>query len=266
MSNSQVTRIMHLIWHLVRRFSLRYAGSVLGFFWSLVVPLSQLLMLVFVFSRVIPLNIANFPRLCLYRPSSVELVQQFASSLRRDLHRSARFALSPECSPGDPQVLVTVLAHLMTLLLSLPVLFWMLYWYDLDFPWLFLPAFPLLILVQAPLTAGLSFIIATANVFYRDVSQLIGIVVTLLFFVTPIWYAVPPKSDYAYLFEINPMSLIVQNYRLVLLDGRWLDWPSLMMASGMSVGMLAVGLFCPSPLPIGRDRCDLMSSPIPYAA
>ena len=64
---------------------------------------------------------------------------------------------------------------------SLPVLFGMLYWYDLEFPWLFLPALPLLILVQAILTTGLSFIVATANVFYRDVSQITGMIVSLLF-------------------------------------------------------------------------------------
>ena len=243
MSYTQVTRTMHMIWYLVKRdFQLRYAGSVLGFFWSLVVPLSQLLLLVFVFSKVIPLNIVNFP---VFVFIGLLPWNWFSSSLLASggIFTAARDLLyHPNIHPGI-LVLVTVLAHLMTLLLSLPVLFGMLYWYDLDFPWLFLPAFPLLILVQTPLTVGLSFMIATANVFYRDVSQLIGIVVMLLFFVTPIWYAVPQNSSYAYLFEINPMSLIVQNYRLVLLDGRWLDWPSLMMASGMSIGMLAVGYF-----------------------
>jgi lipopolysaccharide transport system permease protein len=243
MSYTQVTRTMHMIWYLVKRdFQLRYAGSVLGFFWSLVVPLSQLLLLVFVFSKVIPLNIVNFP---VFVFIGLLPWNWFSSSLLASggIFTAARDLLyHPNIHPGI-LVLVTVLANLMTLLLSLPVLFGMLYWYDLDFPWLFLPAFPLLILVQTPLTVGLSFMIATANVFYRDVSQLIGIVVMLLFFVTPIWYAVPQNSSYAYLFEINPMSLIVQNYRLVLLDGRWLDWPSLMMASGMSIGMLAVGYF-----------------------
>ena len=243
MSNTQVMRTIHMIWHLVKRdFQLRYVGSALGFVWSVAIPLTQLLTLVFVFGKVIPLNIANFP---VFVFTGLLPWNWFSSSLLASggTFIGARDLLyHPNVHPAI-LVLVTVLAHLMTLLLSLPVLFWMLYWYNLDFPWLFLAAFPLLILVQAPLTAGLSFMIATANVFYRDVSQLIGIVVMLLFFVTPIWYGVPAESDYTYLFEINPMSLIVQNYRLVLLDGRWLDWPSFLMASGMSVGMLAVGYF-----------------------
>lgn len=230
-----------MIWHLAKRdFQLRYAGSLLGFLWSVAIPLSQLLMLVFVFEKVIPLNIANFP---VFVFTALLPWNWFSSSLLAagGTFTDARDLLHHPNVPPAILVAVRILAHLMSLLLSLPILFWMLYWYSLDFSWLFLPAFPLLILVQASLTTGLSLIIATANVFYRDVSQLIGMAVSLLFFITPVWYAVPEKSDYAYLFEINPMSLIVKNYRLVLLDGQWLDWPSLMIASGISTGILAVG-------------------------
>lgn len=232
---------IHLIWHLVKRdFQLRYAGSLLGFLWSMTIPLSQLLMLVFVFSKVIPLNITNYP---VFVFTALLPWNWFSSSLlaagstftnSRDLLRH------PNVHPAT-LVVVTLLAHLMTLLVSLPVLFWMLYWYDLSFPWLFLPAFPLLVLVQGIMTVGLSFLIATANVFYRDVSQLIGILVSLLFFVTPVWFAPQSKGDYSFLFEINPMSLIVQNYRFVLLDQRGLDWPSLITATLVGLGLLTIG-------------------------
>ena len=111
MSNSQVTRIMHLIWHLVKRdFQRRYAGSVLGFFWSLVVPLSQLLMLVFVFSRVIPPNIANFP---VFVFTGLLPWNWFSSSLLASggTFTAARDLLDhPNVHPAI-LVLVTVLAH-----------------------------------------------------------------------------------------------------------------------------------------------------------
>jgi ABC-type polysaccharide/polyol phosphate export permease len=232
---------IHMIWHLVKRdFQSRYAGSLLGFLWSLVIPLSQLLMLVFVFSKVIPLNIQNFP---VFVFTALLPWNWFSNSI---LASSATFTNSrdllrhPNVHPAI-LVIVTLSAHLMTLLISLPVLFWMIYWYNFDFPWLFFPAFPLLVLIQGVLTAGLSFMIATANVFYRDVSQLMGILVSLLFFVTPIFYGVPATSDYKCLFDINPMSLIIQNYRLVLLDQRWLDWSSLLTATAMGLALLFLG-------------------------
>lgn len=232
---------VHIIWHLVKRdFLLRYAGSLLGFAWSVTVPLSQLLMLVFVFGKVIPLNIINFP---VFVFTALLPWNWFSSSLMaagstfinsRDLLRH------PNVHPAI-LVVVTILAHLLTFLISLPVLFFMLYWYDIGFPWLFLSAFPLLLLIQATLTAGLSFMIATANVFYRDVSQVIGILMTLLFFITPIWYPPQTSGDYAFLFEFNPMSLIVQNYRLVLLDHHGVDWPSLLTATVAALTLLAIG-------------------------
>ena len=234
--------MLHMTWHLVKRdFQLRYAGSLLGFLWSLAIPISQLFMLVFVFGKVIPLDITNFPVFVFtallpwnwFSSSVIGACNAFISS--RDLLRYPNF-------PPAVIVAVNTASHLLTFLVGLPVLFGMLYWYELDFPWLFLPAFPLLLLVQGTLTAGLSFMVATANVFYRDISQLMNILVLLLFFLTPVWYAAPPvKSEYGFLFQINPMSLVVQNYRLVLLDGRWLDWPSLMTAALTSIGILLVG-------------------------
>src|SRR4030042_3098432 len=50
--------LCHLVW---RAFGLRYKRSVLGVFWSLLSPLVQLLVLVFLFGRVIPLNIEAYP-------------------------------------------------------------------------------------------------------------------------------------------------------------------------------------------------------------
>ncbi len=237
----KLTHTFHLIWHLARRdFQLRYAGSLLGFLWSVAIPLSQLLLLVFVFGKVIPLNIANFP---VFVFTGLLPWNWFSSSL---LSAGTTFTDSkdllrhPNVHPAI-LVVVTMLAHLLTLIVSLPVLFWMLYWYDLAFPWLFLLALPLLLFVQGVVMAGLSLMIATANVFYRDVGQIIGILVSLMFFITPIWYAPQTKGEYGFLFEINPMSLIVQNYRLVLLDQRWLDWASLLNASLIGMGLLTIG-------------------------
>jgi len=231
----------HLIWHLVKRdFELRYAGSVLGFLWSLVIPLSQLLMLVFVFGKVVPLNISNFP---LFVFTALLPWNWFSGSLlsagsiftdSKDLLRH------PNVKPAI-LIVVSLLGHLMTLFISLPVLFFMLYWYDLGISWTFLAAFPLLIVVQGILTAGLSLIIATANVFYRDVAPIIGLVVSVLFFVTPIWYAPQAKTEYAFLFQVNPMSLIVQNYRHLLLDRGGLDWSSVATAALMGMTCLTIG-------------------------
>jgi lipopolysaccharide transport system permease protein len=232
----------HLIWHLVKRdFDLKYAGSMLGFLWSLVIPLTQLFILVFVFGKVIPLNIANFPVFVFtallpwnwFSSSLVAAGSTFTDS--RDLLRH------PKVKPAI-MVVVSILGHLLILFLSLPVLFFMLYWYNAGLPWLFFAAFPLLILLQGILTVGLSLIIATANVFYRDVAPIVGLGLSLLFFVTPVWYSPQARGQYGFLFEINPMSLIVQSYRQILLDHGGLDWRRVTVVALMSATCLMIGL------------------------
>src|SRR5689334_23281605 len=54
----QVDLLSHLVW---REFTLRYKRSALGILWSLVQPLAQLVVLGFLFQRVVPLNIQAYP-------------------------------------------------------------------------------------------------------------------------------------------------------------------------------------------------------------
>src|ERR1041384_7192223 len=59
---SSLKYYLDLVWHLiVRDFSLRYKGSILGVMWVMVTPLMQLITLVFVFKKVLPLNIDSYP-------------------------------------------------------------------------------------------------------------------------------------------------------------------------------------------------------------
>ena len=75
----------------------------------------------------------------------------------------------------------------MNYLMVLPILILLLIIYGRG-PTTLLPIFPLLICIQTILIVGLGLIIATANVFYRDVQHLTTIALRLLFFLTPIFY------------------------------------------------------------------------------
>ena len=66
-----------------------------------------------------------------------------------------------------------------------------------------------LLFIQGILTVGLSFIIATWNVFYRDIAPLVGIVLSLMFFLTPIFYRPIVESEYRTLLELNPMVPLI---------------------------------------------------------
>lgn len=236
-----MSHTLELTWHLIKRdLQLRYAGSGLGILWSLAAPISQLLILVFVFRRVIPLEIPHYPlfvftALLPWNWFSASLsASAFAFVSSRDLLRYPNF--HPELI-----IVVNTMTNMLIFLLGLPILLGMTLIQQLSISWLVVGILPLLLLIQAILTTGLGFLIATANVFYRDVAQMTHIVLSLLFFLTPVFYLPPLDSAYGILFTINPMSAVIQNYRNVLLDGTAPDWPSLALAFTTSLVIFLSG-------------------------
>jgi ABC-type polysaccharide/polyol phosphate export permease len=102
-------------------------------------------------------------------------------------------------------------------------------------------AFLLLLFIQGILTVGLSFMIATLNVFYRDIAQLVGIVLSLGFFLTPIFYRPLVESEFRTLLGLNPMVPLVNGYRAVLFEGTSPEWESLMLTGGISIIVCGLG-------------------------
>jgi ABC-type polysaccharide/polyol phosphate export permease len=229
--------IRHLAW---RDFVLRYKGSVLGILWSLLPPLAQLLVLVFLFGRVVPLNIEAYPAFvfCGLLPWI-----WFSTSLgsagylfvnNRDLLRRPNF-------PASTLVLTNILSNLLHFLVFLPILVLLLVFYDrgLDLGLVFLP---LLIFIQLTLTIGLGLIVATLNVFYHDVQHMVSVAVMLVFYLTPVFYKVqiiPERFQLVY--GLNPLAQLIQNYRRVFFYGMMPDWKELLVSGFMSIAVLGIG-------------------------
>jgi ABC-type polysaccharide/polyol phosphate export permease len=229
--------LRHLVW---RTFGLRYKKSVLGVFWSLLSPLVQLLVLVFLFGRVIPLNIEAYPAFVF---SALLPWVWFSSCLsssgglfihNRDLVRRPNFAPST-------LIIVNTLSNLVHYLIFLPILFILLALYGRPIT-LSLLLFPLLLLIQGVLTAGLSLTVATLNAFYRDVEHLTGVALLLLFYLTPIFYQpwVVGKK-YRMIYELNPIAILVQGYRGIFFYGITPEWGSLLVATSISMALLGLG-------------------------
>jgi ABC-type polysaccharide/polyol phosphate export permease len=208
-----------LLRHLVRRdFMLTYRRSALGTLWSLLLPLAQLLVLTFVFQHVIMLKIPAYPAFLLsallpwtwFSTSVLACTTAFLGS--RDLMRRPNFG------PGL-LVMVSTLSNLVTYLCAVPVLIGVLYWYGRPLTSALL-LFPVLLAVQAMLIVGVGLVVATLNVFYRDVYYVVTIALLLLFYLTPIFY----KGDlslpgYAFIAKVNPLAGLIQSYRDIFFDG-----------------------------------------------
>jgi homopolymeric O-antigen transport system permease protein len=232
-----------LTWHLVQRdFLLRYTGSTLGVLWSVLLPLAQLLVLVFLFQKVVPLKIEAYPA---YVFSGLLPWTWFSSCLNsagglfftnRDLLRRPNFT---------PALLIVVntLSNLLSYLASLPVLFGLLFFYGKSVSSVLL-ILPLLLLIQSLLTIGLGLMIATCNVFYRDVQHIISVVTSLLFYLTPVFYRPDAvATSYRIVLMVNPMAVLVNSYRAVMFDGVAPEWELLFLAGLISAAVCGLGYF-----------------------
>lgn len=232
---SSLVHHVDLICHLVRRdFTLRYKQSILGVLWSLVLPLAQLIVLVFLFDIVVPLNIDAYP---VFVFGALLPWTWFSTCLgsagnlfiqNRDLVRRPHFV---------PAVLIIVntLSNLLNYVVAMPILFGMLIFYGKTLTWALL-TLPLLILIQGILIVSLGLMIATLNVFYRDIQHMMSMMLMLLFYLTPVFYRSQSAAEnYRILYTYSPLAILIQNYRAIFLYGTFPEWNSLLIAGIISV-------------------------------
>ncbi|HLI86721.1 MAG TPA: ABC transporter permease [Bryobacteraceae bacterium] len=108
-------------------------------------------------------------------------------------------------------------------------------------PWtvLWLPA---LIVPQILFTAGVAWFLSALGVFLRDLGQIIGFLLTLWFFLTPICY--PETSlpkEFLPLFSLNPIFTLVRAYRAILLENRAPDFDSLWRFWAVAIAVFVLG-------------------------
>lgn len=210
---------LHLIRHLVRRdLRLRYHDSALGVLWSLALPLVQLVVLVFLFQRVVPLGIDDYPAFVFSGLLPWAWFSACVSAAGTTFIANRDLVRRPGFEPTT-LVVVSTLANLLGYVVSLPllVLVTLLAGRPLGPALLLLPA---VLIVAEMLLLGVCLIVATLNVFYRDVQHIAGVAVTLLFYLTPVFYRGDEAAGpYQALFTVSPIAVIVRSHRAIFFDG-----------------------------------------------
>ena len=222
-----------LVCHLAQRdFRLNYTGAALGILWSVILPLMQLLVFVFLFGRIVPLDIADYPAFVFsallpwtWFSNCVGAAGGLFTS-NRDLLRRPNFA-------PITLVVVNVLTNLISYLVSLPLLFVLLAIYGRPLTTAVV-VFPLLLLIQGILLVGTGLIIATMNVFYRDVQYITRVGISLLFYLIPVFYH-PQQvgTNVSGWLMANPVAALIQSYREIFFYQRTPTW-DLLAFSGLA--------------------------------
>jgi lipopolysaccharide transport system permease protein len=100
---------------------------------------------------------------------------------------------------------------------------------------------PLLVLIQGVAIYGFALAVASLNVFFRDLERLLGLAMTVLFYITPVIYEpkmVPPVLQP--LIAFNPFTYIIVAWREILLNGT-MNWRAVGMAALIALVAAVIG-------------------------
>ncbi len=223
-------RFRGLLWTLVmRELKARYRGSVLGYLWSLVNPLLLLAVYTFVFNYIFKPRMEGADPYALFLMTGLfPWIWASTSLLEGTVSLSANSGLIRKAVfPAEVLPTVSVLANLVHFLFALPILagalvIGRLMGYAVG-GWEAV-LFPLIVIVQIPLLAGMSLGLAALNVHFKDVKDIVSNLLTLLFFLTPIIYVLSsiPGEFTALRWVIawaNPFTPFALGYQAVLFHG-----------------------------------------------
>lgn len=225
----EIYKFKNLVYNLVSRdLKVKYKGSILGFFWSLLNPLIMLIVYTVAFKYIIRIRVENFPLffLCGFLPwTFLSLSLSMAVSSIKDNANLVKKVYFPREILPLSIVLSNLVQFLLTFVILIPALF--LFKIQLGFPLLFLP---LLIIFHIAFTLGLAYILSALYVFFSDVRHLLEIFLQIWFWLTPIIYPVNFVPErFQSLYRLNPAVLFVESYRNSLLYNKWISFSELIL-------------------------------------
>lgn len=234
-------RYRELIWALaLKELRVRYKRSFLGFVWALLNPALLMLVLTVVFGTIMKFTVPHYPIFLL----SVLLpwtffAQSLAYSVESivgngELLKKVRVAKLVFPMAALLSNIINFLLSMIPLLLLVVILRFPIHW-----TWIYLPV-PMLGLFL--FTLGATFFFAAVNVYYRDVSHIVQIILSAWFYFSPIIYSldfISPK--HRWLFKLNPLLYVLNGFRLSIYYGMLPQWSSVAMSLACGVVSLIVG-------------------------
>jgi lipopolysaccharide transport system permease protein len=231
-----------------RELKARYRGSVLGFLWSFANPVLLLVTYTLVFMIILPMK--QIPRMepyFLFFFTGLLPWTWFISSLLEgsSVLIAGGNLIKKVLFPAEVLPTVTVLTNMVQFLIGLPILLVLLAFAG-KLTWTAL-LLPLVIVVQLVLTLGGALFLSALTVHFRDIGNILGHVLQLWFFATPILYDVEllrgTSETLRQLERLNPMGHIIISYQQMLFHGHFDHWRGLAGTLVAGLVALAVGAF-----------------------
>jgi len=225
----------------------RYRGASIGLLWSVISPFLMLMVYTLAFGHLMKNR----------WPGADGSTSNFAVILFVGLVVHGFFS---ECLIRSPQLIVSNPSYVKRVVFPLETLTWsmtfsalfhlamnvfvllvMKFYLDGAIPWTALLV-PVVVLPLVILVVGMGWFLSALGVYLRDISQVVGVVSSAMLFLSS---AVVPvqalPASYRWVFMLNPLTLIIDQAREVVLWGRLPDWRSLAVYTVIALAVFMMG-------------------------
>ena len=222
-----VWRYRSLILNMVERdFRSKYLGSLLGCMWSVIKPAAMIFIYTVIFSKIMRNKLPDVDDVMgygIFLCSGLLTWNFFSELLERCLN------IFPENANLIKKVNFPRITLPVGLFISTTINFSIIFLIFLitsgrNPGWTIIGFIPLL-LIQQSFSLALGMLLATLNVFFRDIGHLVTIILQFWFWGTPIVY---PRSilpdKFQFIIEANPMTNLITSYQQIVLKGDWPQW------------------------------------------
>ena len=230
-----------------RELASRYKGTFMGVFWLFVQPLFMVVVYSFVFSVIMKVRIPgmdNSYHFALYLMAAMmpffafqEAILAASNSLFVSSSLLHKSTLPPVFIPLVP-MLATIITEVISLFIIVIAAYLLLG--QISYYLLFLP---ILVFIRLCLSIAIGYLIAIISVFVQDLKQALGILLTMVMFLTPIVYPVEMiPNEFLAFNNLNPLYHLFDGYRAIILKG---EMPNieLLYVAAFSIVLLVISIF-----------------------
>lgn len=218
----------------------KYKKSFLGVLWSFVNPLLQIMVYAFVFQVIMKSNIENY---AVYLCCGLIPWQYFSSVVLRgaatiidngNIIKKVYFPreilpISLVSSEGINFLISTIIILGFVIFGGIGL--------SINILWYFF-----ILAIQYIVSIGVAFLVSSLTVYFRDLMHILGIIMQLMFYATPIVYAIDSVPEkFHWLVKLNPMSYLITGYRDIFYNKSMPDFHGLLIAFIMGIILITVG-------------------------
>lgn len=201
----------------------RYHNPIFGFLWAIFLPLCMISVFEFVFSVIFKVESGNYPYF-IYMMTAVfpwAYFQSSISSATTSLESSGNL-VKKIYFPREVIPISAILANLISFAINLFVLFLFFFLCKIKIS-KFCLLLPVVIFIHSVIIIGMSLILSSLYIRYRDIKYIVEVGLMILFYLTPSFYTLDAitniSPEFLELYMLNPFVGLLNLYRITFLDG-----------------------------------------------